>query len=509
MSILSTKIKMKKILLAIFIISPIILSAQEKFELNGKLGFRNIKPGIAYLLKNYQKTDSIKLDSNCYHFAGVLDGPVMPVAIQFEFDSTATYKKTRSIIENIFLEPGTTEIFIDPRNFNSPYVKGSVSTIEAAMIGKEINSGKDQNDVFASFVENHPSSLLNNIIMDQLITAVNFKQANNLSFDKLDMLIDNYSASLKKLSKTAELKEQIAKIKATSTGNLAIDFTSRNTMGKTVSLSSFKGKYVLVDFWASWCGPCRMENPNVVEAYKKYRSKGFEILGVSLDEEKSKDKWLQAIKKDELTWPQVSDLKGFESDAAIKYGVKAIPANFLIDPNGIIVAKNLRGEGLDNKLAEIYHMTPSLKKETGTAKTDIGDAATDFISVNTKNKKISLSSYKGKYVLVDFWASWCKPCREENPNLLAAYKKYNSKGFNILSISLDEERSKDKWLAAIKDDNLPWEQVSDLKGWESEVAVKYGIVAIPANFLIDPKGIIIAKDLRGEALTSKLAEVVK
>jgi thiol-disulfide isomerase/thioredoxin len=120
-----------------------------------------------------------------------------------------------------------------------------------------------------------------------------------------------------------------------------------------VRLSSFRGKYVLVDFWASWCGPCRQENPNVVKLYNKYKGKGFTILGVSLDKAGDKPAWLAAIKNDGLTWTQVSDLNGWSNLAARLYGVQSIPQNFLIDPQGKIVAKGLRGDDLDAALEKL------------------------------------------------------------------------------------------------------------------------------------------------------------
>lgn len=134
-------------------------------------------------------------------------------------------------------------------------------------------------------------------------------------------------------------------------GDIATNFTSKDVNGDEVSLNDFKGKYVLVDFWASWCGPCRMENPNVVKAYNKYKDKNFEILGVSLDQQK--DDWVNAIRKDGLTWKQVSDLAGWQTPVVGAYAVRAIPANFLIDPQGKIIAKNLRGEELEKKLSEV------------------------------------------------------------------------------------------------------------------------------------------------------------
>jgi peroxiredoxin len=132
-------------------------------------------------------------------------------------------------------------------------------------------------------------------------------------------------------------------------GTDAIEFTQNDTTGKPVSLSSFRGNYVLVDFWASWCKPCRMENPNVVEAFKKYGQKNFTVLGVSLD--RAREPWIKAIQDDQLTWTHVSDLKFWNNEVAAKYKVSSIPQNFLVGPDGKIIAKNLRGEELQSRLA--------------------------------------------------------------------------------------------------------------------------------------------------------------
>jgi peroxiredoxin len=167
----------------------------------------------------------------------------------------------------------------------------------------------------------------------------------------MEAIINGFGPELAEYKYVKTLKEGLVKMKATAVGVMAPDFTQNDPDGKPVKLSDFRGKYVLVDFWASWCGPCRAENPNVVKAYNKYKSKGFTILGVSLDREK--DPWLKAIKDDNLTWTHVSDVKYWDNEVAKQYGIRAIPANVLIDKTGKIVGKNLRGEKLEEALAKL------------------------------------------------------------------------------------------------------------------------------------------------------------
>ncbi|TCC96861.1 TlpA disulfide reductase family protein [Pedobacter psychroterrae] len=198
------------------------------------------------------------------------------------------------------------------------------------------------------FVKKHPNSYVS-------LMALSEQVGQNVDLAIVVPFFEKLSASVRNTPEGIQFGKTIEATRNTSIGAIAPFFTQNDVNDKPVSLKDYRGKYVLIDFWASWCGPCRAENPNLVKAYNQFKDKNFTVLGVSLDMPGKKDDWMAAIKKDGLVWTQVSDLKFFENDVARQYNIKSIPQNYLIDPSGKIIAKNLRGEELSKKLAALLN----------------------------------------------------------------------------------------------------------------------------------------------------------
>lgn len=195
-----------------------------------------------------------------------------------------------------------------------------------------------------AFVKNHGSSFVAPVVLWNEV-------AWSMDAPEMEPLVKGFDTILQKSAYIVLLNKRIETLKKVAIGSTAPDFTMNDTLGHSQKLSSFYGKVLLVDFWASWCGPCRRENPNIVAAYKQFSQKGFNILGVSLD--KNKARWIKAIADDKLSWHQLSDLRGWNNAAAGLYGIRSIPSNLLLDKNGIIIGKNLMGDNLTSKLQEL------------------------------------------------------------------------------------------------------------------------------------------------------------
>jgi peroxiredoxin len=363
---------------------PVLGFAQtpaKEFKLKGEL--KLAKP-IDWIYINYASGDqriydSLQAPAGEFKYEGKIPEPTVATIYVKFVKQPGEERAVRDVLQ-VFLEPGKIDVYArDSLKANS--VTGSAGHVDFAALLKEqqpyndrmiklsqeyvgyrakgdeaamkkvedamekVQSEMDEK-VYGNFVKTHPNSSV-------AVYALNRYAGWDIDPAKIEPLFNSLPADKKLYPSAVALKERVEISKKTAVGKYALDFTQNDTLGKPVSLSSFKGKYVLVDFWASWCGPCRQENPNVVKAFNKFRDKNFTILGVSLDRPNAKDRWLKAIHDDGLAWNHVSDLKYWDNEVAKLYGIRAIPQNLLLDPQGKIIARNLNGEALDKKLEEV------------------------------------------------------------------------------------------------------------------------------------------------------------
>lgn len=222
---------------------------------------------------------------------------------------------------------------------------GKVSKEEQLALEQQLDDIRMEKRAVANkYIAEHPESAFSLSLVTDRAAMGEYKDI-QAAYDKLGKNVKN-SPEGKRLA------ERLAILKRSAIGTPMLNFTQNDTEGKPVSFAAFKGKYVLVDFWASWCGPCRAENPNVLKAYNKYKDKNFTVVGISLDDKG--ENWKKAIKDDGMPWTQLSDLKGWKNEVSEYYGIRGIPSTLLVDPKGNIIAKDLRGEILNKKLEEIF-----------------------------------------------------------------------------------------------------------------------------------------------------------
>jgi peroxiredoxin len=374
---------MKKIILLALASLPAIAYAQDnKYDIQGKIGDFNA-PAKMYLEYRFPKGkpiyDSCTVVNGKFHFAGSVGAAPLNAYLLFNSKGTGTGKADG--YRAIYLEPGLININATDKIENATVdgPKTNQENEKYQLLQKPVNDAytaleekqKAATDEQKASPEYIKKAKADEKAIDEMSAAIDKKfireNPNSIislnaleslaySADYVDLkpLYDALTPDVKSTASGKALGERMPKLKAVALGATAPEFAEADTSGKVINLSSFRGQYVLLDFWASWCGPCRRENPNVVKAYNHYKGQKFTILGVSLDKPNAKDKWLAAIHKDGLTWTHVSDLKFWDSKAAGLYAVRGIPQNFLLDPNGKIIAKNLRGDDLEDKLAEIF-----------------------------------------------------------------------------------------------------------------------------------------------------------
>lgn len=232
---------------------------------------------------------------------------------------------------------------VDQRHYAARKAKDTEAEIRIMAEGDSIYA-QMQNDVYPNYILQHPNSQIAFVLLDQYMPG-------NIEDAKLEPLYQVLSDKLKNNPDGLKWGKKLAIAKKTGVGKQAPDFVQNDSTGNPIKLSSLRGKYVLLDFWASWCGPCRAENPNVVRAYNRLKDHNFEVLSVSIDSDRKL--WLAAVAQDQMPWLHASDLKGGKNEAATIYGVESIPQNWLIGPDGTIIGVNLRGEDLHDEIAQL------------------------------------------------------------------------------------------------------------------------------------------------------------
>ena len=367
---------MKKIITSLGLLLSFFAVAQQPYQVKGKLtkASQIEKAFLAYMVDGKQKIDTAAVVNGAFEFTGKVTEP-MQARLAFmrkekvarNNDMTLLYLE-KGVVAITGVDSARTVVVSSPTNNDYAKLKNMLKpvSLQQEALMKEYQAASDEqkkDPAFMSKIEARDEELSK----QEKATMKSFLEQNKSSFvsffalsqiggyspevAEIEPLFQSLAPALKNSREGKEFAQKIASLKAVAVGAIAPDFTQNDTKGTPVKLSSLRGKYVLVDFWASWCGPCRRENPTVVEAYSQFKDKNFTILGVSLDNAKAN--WEKAIEADKLQWTQVSDLKGWQNEVAALYGVQSIPQNFLLDPAGKIIAKNLRGEELKAKLTEL------------------------------------------------------------------------------------------------------------------------------------------------------------
>lgn len=347
--------------LSLFVLHTAV--AQETFHLKGDISSPAMEGSAVLLAYHNGKTfkhDTTRVREGHFELKGNVDKPVKVLLfVGYSKEEEAKTKK-RGESTQFYLDAGITTV--KGERVETATIKGAAVQHDFSILQQSLNAvGLTDNDikeerfaakrdsVYLDFLASYPNSQVSFDLMKQIARPNLLSQR----YEEMSQIYTNMASVWRDSEDGQRVARLLLGAKKLGLGKDAIDFTMNDVSGKPVSLSDFRGQYVLLDFWASWCIPCRAENPHLVEAFEKFKDKNFTILGVSLDKESGKQQWIDAIEKDGLPWIHVSDLKGFDNAAAQSYDVQSIPINYLIDPKGKIVAVGLRGDQLMKKLENI------------------------------------------------------------------------------------------------------------------------------------------------------------
>lgn len=339
----------------LFIILPFFLNdsfAQNAFHIKGTFKKYSGKIYLEYA----EHLDSTLVADGKFEFKGEVD---LPTKANFRIKNPLPISWTPFIIDpsTLIMEVDTTTMISDKKrriSIVSKVVGGGATTLMIdsfqKVVAPKVMAAKTNEEQMRIFVSEAKVFMKSN--PNQIAPLSVISNAYNIFSDEdLKEIYSNLSIKLRSASYAKIIKRKIDKGEIALVGTTIQDFQQADMNGKMISISSLRGRYILIDFWASWCGPCREENPKLIKLYKEYKGKSFEILGVSLDTQR--DLWLSAVKKDKLPWLQVSDLKGFDNVVSRSFKISSIPDNVLIDKEGKIIAKNLSYEELEKKIKEI------------------------------------------------------------------------------------------------------------------------------------------------------------
>lgn len=678
---------LNKIFIFLLLYSVESIAQEKQFRLTGDTKDAALDSvSIEYIDLNGKYTkDVVPTQEGRFSITGQIDQPSFSFLLFIHKGEKMTSKDIEVRRNLVFIQPGEMHLSDEGGANGLIHISGSPTQEEWNGLktkAQPFTSDKAElNRIYYEFFITHPNSY---VTADRVMYFTSV-----FSLDTLKTIYAGMSSPIRESMGGRRLASIIRSREAGRVGTMAFAFAVKDKDGRDLSLADYKGKYVILDFWATWCAPCRKSMPHMVGLYNKYKDSGLALIAVG-DDDRNPAAWLAAIDKDG-TGMFRHTLRGSREELFRKglpnprdldeqYGVQALPTQFLIDPNGRIIGRFSGGnieEELDDMLAKtvspklhfigttdtlyngkevvLYNkatgdhdsalvkdgkfsfsltykgpgrymfysklelqqkggygpfgivvtgpgtiqmkadmksfaqtvvldapendlyleyikgrtalssddssinaevrrlgafigqypdafasiyllsgMMPLLSEDqarkyyttlgpaykstsfgenitkgiVAKGATAVGKPAPDFELPDTSGKLVRLSDFRGQYVLLDFWASWCGPCRKENPNVVHAYNSFHDKGFTVVGVSLDQPGKKTAWLDAIRQDGLAWPQLSDLKFWNSAAARLYGIEAIPQNFLLDKKGMIVAVNIKGDALQEKLKELI-